>query len=84
MPEIEIKGPKDIEKLNGCMVHSAKIITDGPVTYLQLEVSHITMPAIVRVAIFPFASYTQRYCNITTVSGLLFHTSDVPAEEVES
>ena len=82
MVEINIQSVEDLEQLHGCMIHAAKVVRSGPVAWLELEVSHIAMPKIVRVKVQPYASFTTNGGSMVVVSGLSYQTEDVEKEAV--
>ena len=80
MPEINIQSADDIKKLTGCHIHSAKAALEGPIAYLELEVSHILIPKIVRIRIHPYSSFTIDTGRAVFVAGLSYQTEDVEEE----
>ena len=81
MSEINIQSTEDIGKLVGCHIHSARVVKEGTVTRFELQVSHITMPGVVKVVVFPFASISIALGAGTIAAGLSFQTYDVPKGE---
>ncbi len=75
---IEINSPEDIKKLIGCHIHDAKIVHEGMVGRLELQLSHITMPNKVSLSIGPEVQLTIGRDSVTLLSGLTIGTHDIP------
>ncbi len=83
MNVLKLKTPEDIAKLAGCHIHSAKLITVGPMTHLELVVDHIEMPNKVTIEIWPNVKYLAQPNMIMHQAGLFVGTSDTKEESHE-
>ncbi len=78
---LPFKSEADFPKLSGLHIEEARIMKDGPVGYLELEVSHITLPNKVIVRIHPAVQTKVGIMGVVILSGFEVQTEDVPEKE---
>ena len=81
MSQIVINREEDISKLVGCHIHAAEFIKKDGVTYLELQVNHITMPKVVKITIHPFLQFMCTIGNMSAFAGICIQTHDVEEKD---
>ncbi len=81
MSILEIKSAEDIKKLIGCHIHDAKIVQEGAIGRLELQLNHISMPNIVKLAIRPEVTFSVGIKGCFIMVGLSILTDDIPEEK---